>query len=308
VFLARAGYEIESGTYSSTIEGYSPSIIIPRTEEVAPVTVDAVVEPGILLEKTVSPTVTVNGRIVVYTITLDNWSDTTLENLQIVDTLPVSFTFLSMLAGPNPTEKSPVVWQPGSLAVGGRQELAFHAYVGCDVETGTYSNSVEGASSTAVVPDLGETAPLIVESSGEPCIPFYKTVSPQQVAPGETVIYSITLKNQSGLGLAGVRITDTLPVSFTYQGMENFGIEPVETAPVVWAFPVEIQDGQSYEMVFRVGVRSDVPDGTYYNAIAGCSSLGRFPGLEQMAPVQVKSGGSGDHGVFLPLVLRNYAR
>lgn len=310
VFLARAGYEVESGTYSSTIEGYSPSVIIPRTEEAAPVTVNAAVEPGVFLEKIVSPTLTVNGGIVVYTITLDNWSDTALENLQIVDTLPVSFAFLSMLAGPNPTDKSPVVWQPGDLEVGGRQELVFQAYVGCDVETGTYSNSVEGASSTAVVPDVGETAPLKVESSGEPCIPFYKTVSPQQVAPGETVIYSITLENQSGLALAGVRITDTLPVSFTYQGMENFGIQPVKTAPVVWAFPVEIQDGESYEMVFRVEVGSDVPDGTYYNAIAGCSSSGLIPRLEQMAPVQVKSGSSsGDEmAVFLPLVLRNYAR
>jgi uncharacterized repeat protein (TIGR01451 family) len=308
VFQARVGYGMESGTYSNTVEGYSPSIIIPRLEEVAPVTVDAVVEPGVFMTKTVSPTWTVSGRIVVYTISLDNRTDVALENLQIVDTLPVSFTFLSMLEGPNPTVKSPVEWHPDDLEAGGRQELVFQAYVGCDLETGTYSNSVEGASSTGAVPDLAEAAPLEVESSGEPCVLFHKIVSPQQLAPGETVIYSITLKNQSGLALADVRITDSLPISFTYQGMENFGIEPVQTAPLAWAFPMDIQDGESYEMVFRVEVGSDVPDGTYYNAIAGYSSSGLIPGLAQTAPVQVEGGGGGDDmAVFLPLILRSYA-
>ena len=186
------------------------------------------------------------------------------------------------------------------------QELVFQAYVGCELETGTYSNSVEGGSSTGAVPDLAETAPLEVESSGGSCILFHKVVSPQSVAPGETVIYSITLQNQSGLALAGARITDSLPISFTYQGMEHGGIEPVGAAPLVWAFPVEIQDGESYEMVFRVEVGSDVADGTYYNCIAGYSSSGLIPGLERTAPVQVKRG--DDMIVFLPLVLRSYAR
>jgi uncharacterized repeat protein (TIGR01451 family) len=309
VFQARAGYEIGSGTYSSTVEGHSPSIIVPRVEDVAPVTVDAIVEPGIFLAKTVSPTQVAGGRIVIYTITLDNRSDTPLDNLQIVDTLPVSFSFVSMIEGPNPTQQSPVVWQPGSLEIGGLQEFVFQTYVRCDVETGTYSNSVQAASSSAPVPDLEETAPLRVESSGEPCIPFYKTVSPQQVAPGKTVVYSITLENQSGLDLTDVRITDTLPISFTYLGMEHNGIEPVETMPLVWEFPIAIKDGEGYELVFQVEVGSDVPDGTYYNAIGGYSASGLLPGLEQTASVQVKrgiSGGDDAPPVFLPLVLRSY--
>jgi uncharacterized repeat protein (TIGR01451 family) len=267
--------------------------------------VDAIVEPGVFMTKTVSPTRTVSGRIVVYTITLDNRTDVALKNLQIIDTLPVSITFLSMLEGPNPTKKSPVEWHPDDLGAGGRQQLVFQAYVGCDLETGTYSNSVEGGSSTGAVPDLAGVAPLEVESSGEACVLFHKTVSPQQIAPGETVIYSITLKNQSGLALADVRITDSLPISFTYQGMENFGIEPVQTAPLAWAFPVDIQDGESYELVFRVEVGSDVADGTYYNGIAGYSSSGLIPGLERTAPVQVKRGIGMK--VFLPLILRSYA-
>jgi uncharacterized repeat protein (TIGR01451 family) len=304
IFQARAGFGVSSGVYSNTVTAESDTVELPTIEEIAPVKVKASVPMGAYLHEVVSPTQAVTGGAAVYTITLDNWLDTALASTRITNTLPADFLFLRMKDGPNPVQTSPLVWNLGQVDVGERQQLVFEAHVGCNLATGTYTSTVEGYSPSAMI--QGATVPIVVES-GAPCVELYKAVSSNQVENGETVVYTITLENQSGLALNSVHITDTLPTGFTYTRMLYFGVEPTVNPPqLVWDLTgKQIEDGEDYNLIFEALVGTDVLPGTYLNQVAGRSSPDLIPATGGMAPVEVQDD---TQCVFLPLVLRSYGQ
>ena len=150
------------GTYNNQLTASCPHTpFAPPDEDIeARVTV----LPGVILMKTVRPTQTVNGGMVVYTVTLNNQSDQTLTDIIITDTLPSGFSHRHTLFGPVPVRRSPVVvWELDELKKSSSQNFVFRAQVGYQVISGTYSNRVEGYSPSALIPTVDETAPVEVE-------------------------------------------------------------------------------------------------------------------------------------------------
>jgi len=151
------------GKYENQVGADCPrSRITPSDSDVeAPVTV----LPGVVLYKTVSPTYTKAGRPVIYTVTLNNQWTGALEDVRITDTLPAGFSYRQMLDGPAPVQRSPVViWELDQLGKRESEEFVFQAQVALDVVTGTYHNSIEGHSPSALIPGVEETA--LVEVAG----------------------------------------------------------------------------------------------------------------------------------------------
>jgi uncharacterized repeat protein (TIGR01451 family) len=225
-----------------------------------------------------------------------------LDSVRITDTLPAGFSYVQMLSGPDPIQESPIVWSLSQLEEGESQDFVFQARVGMDVVTGTYLNTITGTSSSAILPDVGPMAPVGVEVP-QRFVFLNKTVFPTQTMNGSLVTYTVTLSNSAN-GPLDVRITDTLPVGFSYVQMLS-GPEPIQEPPIVWE--LDPLDPGEQELVFQARVGVGVITGTYSNTVNGYSSLARVPGIE-MAPVEVTVRSDGMLAVFLPLVLRDYAQ
>jgi uncharacterized repeat protein (TIGR01451 family) len=163
-FEARA--TIFHGTYYNDVSAWCP-----RHQDIEPGNVGAPVsvESDVILYKTVYPTQTVNGKSVVYTITLGNSSNIHLEDVRITDTLPAGFSFGGMLHhdDPLPRRTSPVVvWDLGRVDRDSTEELVFRALIhlvtGTVTFTDTYFNKVEGYSPSALIPGREKGAPVQV--------------------------------------------------------------------------------------------------------------------------------------------------
>jgi len=254
------------GQYNNAVDAWCP-----RSQTITPkvppgVTAPVDVLPGVLVEKTVFPTQTTSGGILVYTITLHNQSKDRVENVLITDTLPAGFTYWRRLSDHYPLKRSPVVVWKVDIAKQAFEEIIFEVRVRSDTPSGTYYNKVEGYSPDALIPGLARAAPVIVEATGVPFVSLHKTVSPTQTVNGGSVVYTVTLENLSSDNFADVRITDTLPLGFSFvQMLGSDPTSPVTTSPqLVWELD-ELRRYAREEFVFEARVGYEVVSGTYSN-------------------------------------------
>jgi uncharacterized repeat protein (TIGR01451 family) len=300
-FQVRVGLGVRSGSYANTVEGFIPPFTTFGAAETAAVNVDGVT-PLASISKTVFPTQTVNAGKLSYTITLENRSDETLEDVHITDTLPTEFGFYAAPgAGFTLILTSPqVVWNLGQLAPRESQSIILKAQVGADAPLGVYTNTVQGYSPSGPILGAEGTAPVQVVAGAF----ISKTVSPAQAVNGGIVTYTITLENQSDETIEDIHITDTLPAGFGFREMLPLGPTPVLTSPqVVWDL-ANVGPGENKMLAFQVLVGPDVASGVYRNTVEGHSPASLIVGVRAIAPVEVE----GTQAVFLPLVLRNYGQ
>jgi uncharacterized repeat protein (TIGR01451 family) len=158
-FDARA--PILFGTYENDVDIWSQRTGVVEHKDIAPVNV----LPGVVLYKTVYPTYTLAGGTVVYTITLFNQPNTALEDVRITDTLPSGFSYGHMISDDDPPiQRFPeIVWDVGQVPKNSTEEIVFEVKVGIDVITGTYYNTVDGYSPSALIPEAEDVAPVQVE-------------------------------------------------------------------------------------------------------------------------------------------------
>jgi uncharacterized repeat protein (TIGR01451 family) len=154
------------GTYINDVSGW-----YPRGEEITlvdPFDVQApvVVLPGVVMYKTVYPTETMTGGIVVYTVTVYNGLNSALEDVRITDTLPAGFRYRRKLGDTPPLASlSPLVWELSQIAKTTKQELVFEVEVGFDTVSGTHYNDVAGYSPSALIPAVEDGAPVHVTAT-----------------------------------------------------------------------------------------------------------------------------------------------
>jgi uncharacterized repeat protein (TIGR01451 family) len=137
--------------------------------------------------------------------------------------------------------------------------------------------------------NTADLAPLRVN----PHVTYYKERDHATVLLGETVVYTITLINQSSIQVNNITLIDTLPgvdpAYFTYVGMVSSGLEPVDTTPphVEWNI-ASMVPGQEVVIVFRASVPLNMPMGTYKNDVGGTTTdLACVEDVAPMAPVKV---------------------
>lgn len=195
---------------------------------------------GSLLEKTVvtgppnpysNPPKVWPQELVTYTIQVWNPHEVTMT-VRLTDTVPGNpekFTFQYMVTGPAPVITAPyVVWDGVPIAPQTYAEIAFAVRVPASTlvtnDTGAiYSNSLSATSTDGYVfPSRSNIAWVLVV----PRVTLYKTVNPSHNLAGRPVTYTIEMNNNSTLPVRITRVTDTLPVQFTYAGTIT-GPQPV---------------------------------------------------------------------------------
>ena len=152
------------------------------------------------------------GDVVTYTVTVANSGPNTATNVSLADVLPAGLSFLSS-GGTGTYTNSSGVWNVGSLTSGSTQTLTIVAKV----------TSPAGSTDTASVshsdqydPNLVNNTASVTETPQQADLVVTDTISAFIPNVGDTVTYTVTVKN-SGPNLAtNVSLSDVLPAGLSF--------------------------------------------------------------------------------------------
>ena len=235
---------------------------------------------------------------VTYTLTVFNPLSTTLQNVLVTDTLPGDpepFVYLRPAYGsPGPSEISSegrqLMWllelPPwGSASRSFVVQIPRNTIIPANKTSATYSNALDATHPDAFFSSAKGLAPVKVEAP----VTLSKIASTNHGQPGDTVFYTITLKNTGPYIVSGIRLTDTLEGGFHYLHTTT-GPEPLlgyRWNPVVWN-NITLNSGDSLDIAFAAEIEGHWLT-TYYNNLDALSQDAYIPSRTRLTPVKVDS-------------------
>lgn len=246
--------------------------------------------------KSVSPAAVGPLGLVQYNVAVSNKGPYPVYDVVMTDVLPTSIaepywqfnSNVSLPPGVTQISTNPPAWRIAQINHNSSTNFSFKARASIYPGSG-YKNYMDGLAAnwiiTQVVNYLGAPVTIV------PGAALDKVVSPQTVFAGDRVVYTITLYNQSGAALSGIRITDTLPAGFTYESMAGPSYPTPDTiSPLVWGakLPSTLNNAARLELAFYARVSSTLPSGTYYNRVAASALNILIPATDETAPVKVR--------------------
>lgn len=179
-FDAQAGV-----TIANTVTVAADHLPHPETVGTA---VDVLPVPRLEIAKSADRTIVPPGETVTFTISVTNTGNTALTNIVVTDDL-------TGFIAPIP-----------SLAIGQTEVIQLPFLVPLESPPQTYTNTAVAVSN--------ETAPVSASAevavAARPLLGVGKVPSSQTAAPGETIIYTVTVANIGNVPLTGIRVTDPL--------------------------------------------------------------------------------------------------
>ena len=165
--------------------------------------------------KTASPNPVVPGEVLTYTIVVSNAGPSAAENVILTDNIPASITDVEFSVNGGGTFNP---WTGslnlGTLAAGASRTILVRGTVS-NTATGTITNTAIVSSTTPDPnPDNNTSTVTITVSSAQSAdVSVVKTVSPNSVAPGERVTYTIVVSNAGPIAAENVVLIDNIPSS-----------------------------------------------------------------------------------------------
>jgi len=210
--------------------------------------------------KTVDKTTASPGDRLRYTITLNNSGDMNAANVTVVDTLPISYATLVAVpaeASYNPANGT-LTWN--GLTVNRNQPVALTFEMQLDP---AIPNGVVIANAATINDGFAGHAEMPVQAkttigSAPNLATSRKEVSQTSAAPGETLVYTITLRN-SGNMVAATALTDALPGHTTWVDWVTQNNAQLNAGAVNWQG--EVVPGVDQVIAFRVKVDTPLDDG-----------------------------------------------
>ncbi len=217
----------EEGTIYTATVVITDSLSNITTEPVTGTETGRITHFANLIPTKYGPPVVGPGQLLTYTINVWNSALTAEGEALLTDTLPSGITFVSASDGgvtQTVSSTNVVSWTLPALSTGEMLTRSLTVRVDSDVVSGTQIiNADYGVSWETTISDtvtissnLGIPVTTTVQEVG--LIHSYKEVTPQAVAPGGVLTYSVHIVNSSGIALTGVTVEDLLPWQFsTYQ-------------------------------------------------------------------------------------------
>jgi len=226
---------------------------VPDSEDLRSEATINVRVPGIEIEKT-GTTEQFAGKQAQYEITVRNAGETTLRNVQVVDTLPVEYRLINAGGGSyNETEKT-ITWNISTLPAQG--ERIFTVTV-VNLEGGTFNNTV---SATVEEDDLSDTANQRTTWEGYPGLLLETIDSVDPILVGDTTTYVIRVTNQGTANDYNVRVRAMLPEQLEVTTVEGDTQGTVDGKNVAFAPIGTLRPKQTVE--FRINVvGAEIGDG-----------------------------------------------
>jgi uncharacterized repeat protein (TIGR01451 family) len=195
--------------------------------------------PNLSIAKIDSPDPVQPLQTITYTISYGNTGESTATGVTITDTTPANTTFVS--ASPTATGApavggtGPVTWSVADLPQGGTGFVVLTVQVNSGVNDGALIvNDTYSIASDQTSPTAGNAAITTVQ--GTISLTMQKSGSPNPVAPGATLTYTLTIHN------AGNVPSNNLVVDESYDGNVTFASE--SSAPSGCAALVPSADDQ----------------------------------------------------------------
>src|SRR3989442_104871 len=214
-------------------------------------------DPTLSASMTDAPDPVGAGANLTYTIAYTNSGATGATGVVLTDTVPANTTFVSATTG-GTLASGVVTWSPGNLAAGATGSVQIVVRVASPLASATSTTTATNATnSTTPCPFSGATFPTAVTSA--PILAVSKTDSPDPVAAGGNLTYTLSYSNTGNANATGVVITDTVPANTTFVSATAGGI--LASGVVTWSVG-NLAAGASGSVQLVVRVASPLANGT----------------------------------------------
>jgi len=245
--------------------------------------------PILEISKSDDPDPVEPGQSLVYMISYTNTGNITATKVVITETYDANVVFNS--AAPDPTSGNRVWANIGPLGPQGSGSIVVTVTVNSPLTNGlTLWNTVEIASDeTEPVSDTTTT-----QVASQPDLVISKSDDADPVEPEGTLVYTITYENIGTAVCTGLDITDTLPVSVSFESASQTPTHS-DTNILVWENLDALDVGAGGTIILTTTVSSFAPRGSslHNQVLAGCDEgetaeaeedTAIFPNLISMAP------------------------
>ena len=220
------------------------------------------------LAKSAAVTILAEGDTARFTITVTNQGPFAAAGVMVVDSLPIGLAYLSHSNSRGTFETSSRTWSLGEVAVGATETLVLRALVGGGLNGTTVENRARITGMTGGTdPNPGNdaaSASIRVTNTPTADIEVQKTSNRTNAAPGDTVQFTVKVKNTGGVTATNIVVQDTLG--------PKFRLVAVTTSPGLVADTVARQlrvaalgSGASVTAIYTVVIDNAAPSATYTN-------------------------------------------
>lgn len=160
-----------------------------------------------------SPDTVIAGENITYTITLTNNGPSTAQNVQVQDVLPASLSFVS--ATPSKGSWTAPNWTIGSLALNETVTMTLVAKLNSNV-TSNVTNTVTATTGSSDPNPSNNSASKTTTTITRADLGITMSASPEPAIAGETLTYSIVVRNNGPSNAASVVVNDVLPGGLSF--------------------------------------------------------------------------------------------
>jgi uncharacterized repeat protein (TIGR01451 family) len=243
------------------------------------------------------------GETLTYTITITGVGDIDATQLVVTDTLPPGLVWADSLTatqGLPPQFTDGVVTWTGTVPMSASVSILYRATVSRTLANGTVIENT--ASFEDEAGKVYTTQPAKTRVLAPDLHPSDKTVSRSAVSPGESMTYTVILKNSGGISAEGACMTDTLPAEVSLVGTPEASAGSVGGTGRVITWTGPISTVAPVTVTFGVTVGEEASGHLIVNQAEVNDGLGRITTAGPVTTVVM-----GTHVVYAPLALRDFA-
>jgi uncharacterized repeat protein (TIGR01451 family) len=272
----------------------------------AQITTTVIAQVDLQISKSASPDPVLAGQLLTYTLTFTNAGPSQITSAVITDTLPAGATVASA-PGCTPAGSQficavavPAVNTPASLVI----------VVNAPPDAGIITNTAEIAAAAAIeLAPLDNTAWVTSTVTPSADLVIVKSDSPDPVAQGGSIAYTVVVSNNGPSVATNVVLTDSVPTSTTFQSLASPAGWSCATPPVGGTGNVVCTNpsraaGTSATFTFIVRLVAGAPNGAVIYNTATVSSDTPDPTTPNATTASTTVG---LYKIYLPLVFRNHA-
>ncbi len=215
------------------------------------------------ISKTDSPDPVTAGSTLTYALTVTNHGPSDASSVTVTDTLPADVSYQSDTCGGS-VSGATWTWNVGSLANGAHASCQVTVQVSSSA-TGTLTNTAQVSATTPDPNTDNNTASEDTAVAQSADLSLTKRVTPTTAEPGDTVTFTLTLRNDGPSDATQVQVEDRLPNGYTYvvgsiggdPGSTGAVITPDESAAPILRWTVDrLNPGESVALTFQATVRA----------------------------------------------------
>lgn len=239
-FVITFDAQVDAGTSGTTlvntasVTANEPDPDASNNTDTADVMVGAV---DVAITKVVDNPTPNTGDTVTYTITVTNNGPGTANNVQVNESLPIDGVLLTYISDnpsvgtftPNPPNST---WNVGTLANGQTETLQITVRV--EVAGGSVPNTATVTTSSSDT-DASNDSDSAAITLGGTDISVAKSVDDSTPDTGDTVVYTVVVRNEGPNIATNVEITDALPAGVAYVATQSVDQGTYDEISGIWA-------------------------------------------------------------------------